>query len=199
MRGDSNRKCGVIIFDTTQEHVLLLQEKYTNDRLKEWVKWDDWNADRLVERMNTVGVEDILNMDMSWKQEWIEYVGKLTSEKVKGWLLQNRELPDIVLRGLGKWGIVKGHVRYGESYMKGMRREIREEIGISMDVKYAFYQKGMKRSIYVGNIEKDVEFILGHEIDDVKWVSVKQLTEIKDDMNYNCTVNLPIYFLSKLQ
>lgn len=193
---DSNRKCAVIIFDKTQRHVLLVQEKYTNDRLHEWVQWEEWNADRLVERMNEFGEKEICSMELTWGEEWLEKAGCLTSDDVKNWLLNKREIPEVVLRGLGKWGIPKGHVRYGESFIDGMMREIREEIGVTMRLTYAFHQKKMQRNVYVARIKKTTEFNMGEEIDCVKWVSVSELTEIENNKNYNCTVKLPNYFLS---
>jgi hypothetical protein len=192
---DSNRKCGVIIFDERYENVLFVQEKYTNERLHEWVQWDDWRSDRLVKHMNTYTQKEVDMFEIEWKEEW--EVGKITNEKVKKWLKEKREIPNSVLSGIGKWGIPKGHVRYGESFSEGMKREMKEEIGISISkMKYAFHQKQMQRNIYVTNIPKKSIFKKGYEIENIEWISVNKLTEMKNKEEFNCTVKLPLNYLS---
>jgi ADP-ribose pyrophosphatase YjhB (NUDIX family) len=192
---DSNKKCGVLIFNNTYDYVLLVQEKYTNNRLHEWVQWKDWKADRLVKHMNTYTQKQIDMFDLEWRDEW--EAGKITIEKVKEWLIQKRCIPDQVLKGIGKWGIPKGHVKNGESYIEAVKREIKEEIGIAIPnakLYYFLHEKNMQRNIYVTTLSKNISFIPGYEINDIQWISIEDLNRNKKNENYNCTVHLPLYY-----
>ncbi len=106
-------------------------------------------------------------------------------------LIQKRSLKKLV--DPGAWRIVAGHVAADEDINTAMQREIKEEIGINVDLQ--FYQKSFYKdqtnseskfywiyyAIYDGdNFELDEE-----EVSEVKWVNLKELSEKNETEKYD--------------
>lgn len=92
----------------------------------------------------------------------------------------------------GYWTLSKGHIEEGESEEEGVKREIKEEIGVDMDI-----IKKIGENEYVANdpergkIRKKVSYFLGKTdkgdlslkdsggLDDVKWFEATEIVDLK--------------------
>ena len=82
----------------------------------------------------------------------------LMNEKGEVLLIQREDRPDIPAPG--KWTLVGGHVEPNEGLEEALVREVEEEIGFllqSYERFGEFHDKGARRHVYVGRIEKPLE------------------------------------------
>ena len=94
----------------------------------------------------------------------------------------------------GKWSFPKGHKQRSETYLKCVERETLEETGINLCGRTPVaHHKLSVGEYYFYEIEEELPTKINDtsEIDDVRWVSFDNLTE----MNCNVDVN---NFLSRL-
>ncbi len=103
-------------------------------------------------------------------------------------LLQKRSMNKDLYKGL--WdGSASGHVEAGNGYEEAARQELKEELGIEIELKFLFkYNAG-----FGNDIEIDSFFIGFHdgpfnhnekEIDDIKFLSIEELKKlIKENQN----------------
>jgi 8-oxo-dGTP pyrophosphatase MutT (NUDIX family) len=87
-------------------------------------------------------------------------------------LLQNKE---------GTWGICGGHMEKNEQIIETVHREVKEEVGIEVDVIDQFDMFVIKDGSFVVSFAckyKSGEVkILEEEINDYKWVKIKELND----------------------
>ena len=97
-------------------------------------------------------------------------------------LLQKRSLKKDLQ--LGFWGMsVGGHLEYGQTYEEAAKREMKEELGIELPIK--FVRKKLIESpdesefsaIFVTTTDETPTDFDRDEIDEVKWVPVNKLTD----------------------
>lgn len=91
----------------------------------------------------------------------------------------------VVRKNSGEWRLLKGGIEENETEEEALRREIKEEVGIS-DVKikekldsYEYEAEGVvhKVSSYFVKTNKEELEILEEELKDARWVTVKTLLE----------------------
>ena len=100
----------------------------------------------------------------------------------------------LVHHKIGHWAFPKGHQDEGESVEKTIRRELREETGIT-EIKLDFDKEFIDRYTFEkhgGHIDKTVTYVLGFvkdreadeaddptdEIEEVRWVSYEEALEL---------------------
>lgn len=98
-------------------------------------------------------------------------------QRKKVLLLKRSEREDI---GVGTWENAGGAVEAGESLEEGLRREIREETGLSVsvgDLAYASYVDSMIILVYFCMMESG-DMTLSEEHCEARWVGKQQCMEL---------------------
>lgn len=111
---------------------------------------------------------------------------KETSVGIIPYLVSNRGVEILLMKSAAKpihWEFVKGKIEDGETFKETCLREVREEIGISLnslDLENSFIQKNKRKNIIlyfvdIGNYLED-EFILDkREVSTIKFFSIDKI------------------------
>jgi len=85
----------------------------------------------------------------------------------------------------GTWGIVGGHLEKGESIEEGLRREIREETGLEVELIRLIRLFSKKDDIIILYLvkSKDDNVIISHEHKEFAWVNIEELD--KYELSYD--------------
>jgi len=128
--------------------------------------------------------------------KWHKVVGIIIYDQDKNILMQQRALKE--KSDPGKWDIAAaGHIGSGEKEVEGIKRELREEIGLSLkedEVKYFMsYKKEVENDtvnkkhiedIFIAQIDsrKIYEFkVQKEEVEQVKWLSVDKVKSLVEN------------------
>ena len=130
---------------------------------------------------------------------------------VHAWLLNSKgkilvqKRNENLKRNPGKWAFTGGAVDTGETSLEGAIREIKEEIGITVnndEIEYLLSLKREKGFVDVWLVKKDVsidEIVLQKdEVSEVKWVSLKELIELAESEKMVSSINLYFDLFVKL-
>lgn len=98
-------------------------------------------------------------------------------------LVAKRALTDKI--GAGNWEVIGGKLEFGEDTETCLRREVKEEVNLEIDIEGIIYAKNvvideetqMFLVVYLCNY-RDGEVKLSDEHTDFKWVSKEELREI---------------------
>lgn len=195
---DSNHRCINIITNKQKTKVLLVKEKITHLRLKEWLSWYDKPMDLVYDRLFMLSIQQIKNLPIPFHvmKLWIEKKENksLSKNDFLEWFKQDGlYIPDRIYRGLGKWGCPKGHLKYNENPIKGATREIQEELGIHIPLHRLhclkkYYKKNQKKYIFYTTMNEHKQLPIGDEIEDYCWFPVHQLLSTKGNKTHNSSI-----------
>lgn len=98
-----------------------------------------------------------------------------------------------------KWELTGGGAKAGETSLQAILREIKEEIGLTFVPDEAIFLKEIRKDEVPANFKdiwlfkkdikiEEIEFADG-EVEDVKWVSIEQFLQIKEDNKMISTVD----------
>lgn len=94
----------------------------------------------------------------------------------------------------GKWATTSGHPIYGQTSIEGMKTEIKEEIGLDVNINdLEFVDSIERKEKYVdlyyleGNYSLDSIVLQKDEVDDVKWMSRKEVESLHSANKYKET------------
>lgn len=97
----------------------------------------------------------------------------------------------------GKWATTGGHPKSGEDSVHGLCSEVKEEIGIDIEINKLELIKSIKTDndffdLYYINMEVNIDDIVmqKEEVDDVKWASIKEIHDMIDDGSYKISHGL---------
>lgn len=128
------------------------------------------------------------------KKQWHRHVSAWIMNKEGRVLLQKRSLSK--KRNPGKWAKTGGHVDAGETCEQAIKREIYEEIGLtineidnieifkSKEDKENYYSYGY---IFITDLKEEEFKLQKEEVEEVKYFSIEELEELKKQNNDNYT------------
>lgn len=91
-----------------------------------------------------------------------------------------------------KWEIVGGHIEFGESIEEGLLREIKEELGIEIEIEHLFYAFTYLKDesthsievVYLARPKSNQEISLDPDaLQKYKWLSKNEALELYDSNN----------------
>lgn len=90
----------------------------------------------------------------------------------------------------GKWATTGGHPKSGESSLEGIKKEVKEELGIDIKEPILFKQESGKDTLcdlyYIKqNIDINKIKIQKEELDEVKWATKEQITSLMNEKEFN--------------
>ena len=197
------KKCIMFVTDKYNKRILLLKEKYTNERIQEWASWDDWRPVDLTNLLKQYTKEDVIdmNIDTDIKMEWINHIenASLDLEVVKRWVRSGLIFPESILNQLGKWGVPKGEKELNENHKQCALRELKEEINIDMDMIRTINYIGEMQNRYVYHVQlkndiTNLNLIKGPEIIYYNWCNIDFIQSIDWKPYMNSSVRFIKYF-----
>jgi len=113
---------------------------------------------------------------------------KNENKELTGGIILNSTLDEIILvkgRKSGKWGLPKGHIEPGETYIEGALREIKEETGLDIKLLINVLPCILSRraKLFLFSLPKEVCHFQtedSNEIMDVKWIKLEDLKSLPD-------------------
>jgi len=199
---DSNNRCVNIITNKQKTKILLVKEKITHSRLKEWLSWYDKPIDIVYDRLSNLSIQQIKNLPIPLHimDVWVQKKENKTVSKgdFLEWFKQDGLfIPDRIYQGLGKWGCPKGHLKYNENPIKGTRREIYEELGIHIPFHRLkclkkYNSKDQKKYVFYTSIDENKPLNIGDEIEDYDWFPVYYLLNNSGEKH-----NSSIYYIRR--
>lgn len=195
---DTKNRVMCIVFNKQKTKFLIVKEKITLSRMKEWLNWDDFK-----------GYKDILNFFKSFStkkikqlsiplhisREWIRKKENdtLTIRDLKRWFKDEYMfLSDRLFEKFGKWGFPKGHVYKNELFIDAIQRELKEEIGLNINKSDLYFvEKDYKANmdIYMTTIDPTQHKIqCGDEIEQYRWVDTMDLFRYRNKKLVNLSV-----------
>jgi ADP-ribose pyrophosphatase YjhB (NUDIX family) len=97
-----------------------------------------------------------------------------TSNVAKIFIMKKDSVLLLLSKKLNKWHLPGGHLEVGESFSKGLRREVKEETGQELKF-FHFIQQKPNGKLYIGQLKNDNISISKDEHDDFKWVKIDNL------------------------
>ena len=177
-------KTALVLLNASKTHVLVIRERYTMTRIREWMQWDDWIITPLHRRMMSLTMTQVNRIQMSpdIRNEWLDTLKRgetITESQLFDWLRRGLCIPPNHLKKLGKWGLPKGQLDAGECLETCVCREIQEEIGIDisgLDKTHIYIDPNQNRHVYQVIMSTDTghTFQLGPEVEEVKWLPVRK-------------------------
>lgn len=112
---------------------------------------------------------------------------------------------DNMKKNPGKWAFVGGVPVAGESSVEGAVREVREEVGINLDIKEVELIISFKREhdfvdVWLAHDDTELKNIVMQEteVSKVKWVSLEQIDELISNQEFVPSINLYYELFIKL-
>lgn len=91
----------------------------------------------------------------------------------------------------GKYGLISGHPKTGETSTQGMVKEVKEEMGIDINDKEIelFHTEKTKHQLYdFFYMKKDLDIsnsvLQKEEVDDIKWFSMEEVDKLIQDKEF---------------
>ncbi len=97
-----------------------------------------------------------------------------TSNVAKIFIMKKDSVLLLLSKKLNKWHLPGGHLEVGESFSKGLRREVKEETGQELKF-FHFIQQKPNGKLYIGQLKNNDISISKDEHDDFKWVKIDNL------------------------